>query len=242
MSSRTSRIKWVDVFRGIMIFFIAFGHASRTEDLKQYAYSFHVAAFFFISGYLFSTSNLSFKQFAWKKFKSLMVPYYVFASISILIFSVLGSFASERLDIAIKSSNVLFNIVGMLWANTRTGYMKWNAPLWYIPCLFATMLVAYPLVKWISRRHQHRTLAYLLVAILLMAVSVLNYKVLHFYTLPFQFETLIFMFPFFSMGLLYRELSKNCNRSNPIIGAVLISIVYILAVYENTVFNYISSQ
>lgn len=242
MTSGTGRIKWVDTFRAIMILCIAFGHAAKDGALKQYVYSFHVAAFFFISGYLFRMSDLGFKQFAWKKFKSLMIPYYMFSIMSIFVFAVLGSFASEKLGVAIKTVDIPFNIVGMLWANGQTGYMKWNLPLWFIPCLFATTVVAYPIEKWISKCFRRKISAYWVIGTCAMVLSVINYNVLHLYKLPFQLETLIFMMPFFALGLVYREVSKKYDDSNPVLGVALIIVGYLLGVYANTSVNYVSSS
>lgn len=242
MYSGKNRIEWADAFRAIMILSIAYGHAALGGDLRKYVYSFHVAAFFFISGYFFKTSDISFRQFAWKKFKSLMIPYYSFAVISILVFFPLGSFASDKLDVAIKSTDLLPNVLGMLWANGRTGYMKWNLPLWFIPCLFTTVLAAYPCVKWISEKCRNKSKMLLIVGVLTTVLSVLNDQALHFYGLPFHFETTVFMLPFFVMGLLCKERNLLPESGHALIGSVCICISYVLAVYANSSVDYVTSS
>ena len=242
MSSGENRVKWADAFRAIMILAIAYGHAAPGGDLKKYVYSFHVAAFFFVSGYFFKTSGLSFGQFAWKKFKSLMIPYYSFAVISILVFFALGSFASDKLDVAIKTADLMPNVLGMLWANGRTGYMKWNLPLWFIPCLFATELAAYPCVKRISEKGGSKSKMLLSAGALVIALSVLNDQVLHVYGLPFHFETTVFMLPFFIMGLLCRERKLLPEFHHALIGPVCICAGYALAVYANSSVDYVTSS
>ena len=49
----TKRINWVDYFKALMIFCIVFGHAFAGGGLQRYVF-FHVAGFFFVSGYLFT--------------------------------------------------------------------------------------------------------------------------------------------------------------------------------------------
>ena len=119
-SSRDTRIPWIDWFRAVMIFAIAWGHALCAEPttfsvVNCYLYSFHVPAFFFISGYTFR-SGAGFRQYVIKKIRTLLIPYYVFSVVSILIFLFLGSVASAGLGVAITSTGLLPNILGMLYA------------------------------------------------------------------------------------------------------------------------------
>lgn len=136
------RIAWVDCFRALMILCIVFGHAIPDGLLNRYVF-FHVAAFFFISGYLFSPRCDSFGVFVRRKFKALMIPYYCFALISIFVFFFLGSIASNRIAISIETTSLMPNLLGMLYANGNTNLMKWNLPLWFLPCLFAALLVMF---------------------------------------------------------------------------------------------------
>lgn len=43
------RIEWCDIYKGIMIILVVIGHA--TGQFNSWIYQFHMAAFFFISGY-----------------------------------------------------------------------------------------------------------------------------------------------------------------------------------------------
>lgn len=51
-SSGSARIEWVDIYKGILIVLMVVGHA--TGMFNAFIYQFHMAAFFFISGF---TSN-----------------------------------------------------------------------------------------------------------------------------------------------------------------------------------------
>ena len=130
-----SREKWIDILRGIVMFFIVFGHTARGGILKHYVYSFHVPAFFIISGYLAYGNKESFPKFVLKKISTYMIPYYVFSVISIFIFSIFGMLASGKLSVAINTIDISNNLFGMLWANAYNGLMQWNLPLWFLPCL-----------------------------------------------------------------------------------------------------------
>lgn len=62
-----------------------------------------------------------------------MVPYFIAAVPSTLIFTFMGKMAAATLGKTIASSqyNFLYNILGMFYGNSRTGYMGWNAPLYF---------------------------------------------------------------------------------------------------------------
>lgn len=84
---------WIDIVKFFGIVAIVWGHTVSVGDVQQYLYSFHVPLFFFVVGLFFASPKLSFFRFTAKKAKDLLVPYFLFAIISILIFSVLGRFA-----------------------------------------------------------------------------------------------------------------------------------------------------
>ena len=73
---KNKRIEWVDIYKAILIFLVVLGH-SHNLRLVPYIYTFHMAAFFFISGYTTDYSKLSFVDYTKRKFKSLMIPFFV---------------------------------------------------------------------------------------------------------------------------------------------------------------------
>ena len=200
------RIQWADALRGALILMIVYGHtASNGDPLKHYVYSFHVAAFFFLSGYLFSCGKDGFKVFLKKKFTSLMIPYYIFALISIFIFTLLGAFASDALDVAIKHKEIYKNVIGMLYASAVEGYMKWNVPLWFLPCMFVTQLLFYPVSGLIKKSMKKNKLFLLPIVFSTFLLPYLDYFVFRVRALPFHLESSVFLMPFFVFGACLRE-------------------------------------
>lgn len=49
MNYHGERIAWIDIYKGLAICLVVIGHA--TGFFNLYIYQFHMAAFFFISGY-----------------------------------------------------------------------------------------------------------------------------------------------------------------------------------------------
>lgn len=206
------RISWADALRGALILMIVYGHtASNGDTLKHYVYSFHVAAFFFLSGFLFSKGSGGFKAFLRKKFTSLMIPYYIFSVISIVIFSLLGSFASVKLDVAIKHGEVYKNVLGMLYANAVEGYMKWNLPLWFLPCMFVSQLFAYPVFEKTASLVKKNSLNALVVVFSAFILPYLDYFVFRVRALPFHLESAVFLMPFFLLGMCFRQIQLDTS-------------------------------
>lgn len=66
------RVYWIDIYKAFAIILVVVGHATgRFNDL---IYQFHVAAFFFISGWVSKQDAERFGRNVYKKFMSLMVP------------------------------------------------------------------------------------------------------------------------------------------------------------------------
>ncbi|MBE6023227.1 MAG: hypothetical protein E7231_08350 [Cellulosilyticum sp.] len=66
------RIEWIDIFKALVIISMVIGHS--TGKYNIYIYQFHMAAFFFISGYTSSLDKKSLTQTVFKKFYQLIVP------------------------------------------------------------------------------------------------------------------------------------------------------------------------
>lgn len=135
-TTRDNRIAWIDVAKGIGIFLIVFGHTMQSGFVRQVIFSFHVPFFFFLSGVTYKRET-SIYTFLRKKVSGLLVPYWVWGIISIAIFLFAGLF----LHLEEANTGLLNNLFGLLYGNPRTELMWWNRPLWFIPCLFITLLI-----------------------------------------------------------------------------------------------------
>lgn len=73
-NSQTKRIAYIDTTKAICIFLMIVGHWNSNELLSDYIYSFHMPAFFVVTGYLY-------RPHAW--FKTLMAY-----TIPIMVYSI----------------------------------------------------------------------------------------------------------------------------------------------------------
>lgn len=69
-----SRIEWMDIFKGIMIILVVVGHA--TGKFNGWIYQFHMAAFFFASGYLSNIEKRCDLSAVVKKVLTILLPFF----------------------------------------------------------------------------------------------------------------------------------------------------------------------
>ena len=134
-----------------------------------------------------------------------MIPYYVFAIISIALYAVLGDMMEKAVDGG-YSVTLCDSIKGMIYANSGNGLMRWNMPLWYLPMLFGLMIIA-----WFIFQDNRPILVTFVILVGTVVLGALCYK-FKLDNLPFGFETSIYVLPFFSIGVLIGEYEKQLKE------------------------------
>ncbi|MBJ9276489.1 acyltransferase family protein [Citrobacter amalonaticus] len=217
------RIYWIDSLKFIGIFCIYLGHFGKSAGLLYpYVFSFHVPLFFFISG-LFYTEIKDSKALlgTWiKAFKKIVLPYFVFALIALIVYSLHENWNAEKtyeqLLTAIKA------IRNQIYAGS----------LWFLPCLF--MVVVY-----------HSTLMYVLKSkylVFLAAIPLFAYGSMHAFVskpqLYFSADSAAYYLIYYSIGAIFSSYLKSIsNRNTPIqnniyfLALVSLSIAVSMVVY-----------
>lgn len=225
----STRKKWIDMTRAVGIFAIVYGHMVQGDSIiSQFFGSFRVAIFFSVMGLTFHYKE-GFKQFIKKKAVRLLIPYFVFAILSILIMYVAGKLFPVLTEG--QSTAFLQNVLGALYANGLTGYMKWNLPLWFLPCSFLTFILVYcyesVIAKGIKKNQVITRIIYISVTFLIGAVYTSLFKQVK---LPFGLEVAIPMSGFFEIGVLCSDLDRCFSkRINAAIGLVLVVLGFFLS-------------
>lgn len=127
------RIEWVDIARGILIFLVCLGHRHLSAGLLTWVYTFHLPAFFLLSGYLAKNEGIAFSAFLKKKAKGLLIPY-----VSLGVIYIVGKFVYSFL------LHKPFSITQYLWdfiAGRKIGSS------WFIVALFLVEFAAFFLQK-----------------------------------------------------------------------------------------------
>lgn len=144
MTVDRQRIHWIDRLKGYSIFLIVLLHTGIPRGWFLYFGSFIIQLFMYLSGYSFRIKEASFWSFFKNRFLRIMVPYYSFMLISFLIFMAMASFSPGMLPTGGSAQNEQIRIVlGILYATEIDGSLIVNRPLWFLPCLFSTSILAY---------------------------------------------------------------------------------------------------
>lgn len=199
-----NRIKSIDIAKAFGIFLIVIGHTLRSGYLEYYIYSFHVPLFFLLSGLCWK-NPISFKNLLVKKFKTIMIPYYNFAFISAIVYMFLSHFVLSKLMGNDEKLTILNSIWGIFYANSKTGNMDWNKPLWFLPCLFICNIIVYFVEQTCKQKKPYR---YFCIVLLFVVNGLLTVYTPKLY-LPFQIETAFGMTAFFEIGILLKNVYKE---------------------------------
>ena len=194
------RIHWLDIAKGLLIILVVFGHIF--QSLPQYTtacdfiYSFHMPAFFIISGLTLNTTT-SFKTFFCKKIKHLMVPYLFFC------LYIIGLSIVKTLVGFYPTFPPMFTLDTLLI--TPSSYFS---ILWFLPCLFMAEVIFY-VISAFSSHYTHFILC-VICAFLSLAYIRLGYK-----PLPFMMNSAFFALPFIWLGTFLSNKVHDNVRTTP---------------------------
>lgn len=120
------RVGWVDIFRGLAIVLVVFGHVGRGLDhrglmhfegtfIDRWIYAFHMPAFFFAAG-LFAARSLhrGRRAFAVEKSRTVLWPYFVWSMIYIVSLRFAGGVSNTAFD-PMMFARLPYEPVGNYW-------------------------------------------------------------------------------------------------------------------------------
>lgn len=115
--TRKSRLKWLDISKGIAIILMVIGHTSIPDAFSRFIFAFHMPLFFIASGWTTKWNKLDFCEFVVHRLKSIMLPFVYYSAIVLLV-----QIITNKLG-----GGILLNWFQHGWQ----GYA-----LWFVPVLF----------------------------------------------------------------------------------------------------------
>lgn len=130
------RIKWVDYFKAITIILVVVGHA--TGLFCSYIYQFHVASFFFISGYTSKLNQKKFFEVLFQRFMTIIVPYTVLGIIGVSVIYVINTTGQLGRVSTVTDIDTLNGLISSIY-----GYLRcdWLGASWFLLALFAGIII-----------------------------------------------------------------------------------------------------
>lgn len=196
--NKMKREEWCDIAKGILTFLVVLGHCIQNIEIPTLGmgyvyiiiYSFHMPAFFIISGYLFKNRKEGRLNFIKRKAKKLIIPAFCFLPFVIIYKEIRG------MDIQLNYSEIvktILNIRGGVYSN-----------LWFFGALFVASVIIYMVMSYTEKESVLLTLG----TVCLMLSMVWN-RIIG-VGLPLFFEEGILAIPFMIIGI---EL-KKCPKVN----------------------------
>ena len=220
------RINEIDIARGLAIILIVFGHtinhSIHCNIVFKILYSFHVALFFIISGYICNTKK-NYLIFVKNKICRLLIPYFVWSILFLIPYFLFGTNVAKNINV-ISSFNIKELIMNILYGNGNLNALKQNSSLWFLPALFSMELIYYWIVK--LSESWRTTIKIMLMAFLILISIVSNCYIK--FVMPFGINTVLTMGTYYYLGYLLKKENIIHFLSNKyyIIPLLLIGIVF----------------
>ena len=131
------RIEWIDIVKGILIISVVLGHI--TGMFNIYIYSFHMGAFFILSGYTSGGKNKSLAKIAWSRVLAILLPLLVF----ILLGSTLNQILYNNGVYEKVFSDLRLGVFETFATFFKTGdiYVQFLGASWFLITLFGISLL-----------------------------------------------------------------------------------------------------
>lgn len=194
---------WIDVAKGLGIFFIIFGHLSydlNVHYVHKLIYSFHIPFFFILSGLVFSIKpGTNFFGFLKNKIRRILIPLIIFVFLGFVV------------RLCVKPVTALAVVKYLTYFN---GTYYWNMPCWFFVSLFIVYIICY-LIKLPDRKLWVKFVLgasfFLLGFFLVITMNYLPKKTNPF--LKFGIDRIPIVLGFFVFGNILRDLNKKWSFS-----------------------------
>ncbi len=240
----SKRLDWLDSYRGILISMVILGHMYPMlpffEIIKEMFLSMRMPAFFYISGYLFSKKYTDFTYFFKRRFRSIVIPYFIFLFLTFLFWDTI--FFIFNKDIMI-SNQILAMFYGI-----SSGDMLTASSLWFVLALFITEIYFF-----FIKNYTNNDIVVLMILILLVFIGYAVNTNLDF-RIPWGADVALFAVGFYGLGYLTKkyDLINKILRADILSGIPKIIIIILLvvcsiyfsfskAIFENYLYMYLGA-
>lgn len=214
------RVSFIDVFKGFGIFFVILGHMPIEPQLFSYIFSFQLAIFYFVGGFLYRDSHCmnSLWEYLKKKFNRVLMPYIIFGVISSIMYILYSMYIGREYSIK--------DIVLSLIISKRNGIYV-NVSLWFLTSFF-TVEIMYYILKCFFNNY---FIGFIVIVLGYIGVVILR-TTGSLNTLPFTFDASLYFIVYYYIGDLFGGIGKYSNRDYKYFFKNL-SLVFIISIIIN---------
>jgi acyltransferase len=209
------QVEYLNIAKGIGILLVVLGHQPINSEFFRFIYSFHMAFFFILFGFLFKAHH-NIKPYLTAK-AQVLVGTYIIASIWSVVFFALVSVIKEG---GVSLNEILMKGLDYLLGSAHSGNLTPNGPIWFLLAYFFYN-VYFQLIYFVSQKIGK--LAHIVfIPPLLILLNNTSF-------LPFSFNATILAIPFFYIGVIYKKLLLRHPLDSSVM--VLITCVFLVVFY-----------
>lgn len=195
------RFSFIDAFKGFGVFFVILGHMPIKGELYSYIFSFQLAIFYFVGGFLYRDAHMinSFWDYLIKKIKRILIPYFVLSFISGVIYILYSNYLGKDYDLVDIFMSVMIS---------KRNDIYINVPLWFLTSFF-TIEIMYYILRCIFPKK--------VIGILVFIFGYIGVVILRttgsLYTLPWTFDASLYFIIYYFLGDLFSSGVIYSNRN-----------------------------
>jgi fucose 4-O-acetylase-like acetyltransferase len=144
--SNDKNITWVNGAMTLAIALIILGHLPVGPTVYGFIYAFRLPFFLLITGYLLAPREVSFHRFSAKKARTLLLPYGLFAALTLVFWYFLGRHYGDDAATA-ATTDIRKYLMGLFLAIPDKNYLGFNFPIWFLPSLFCAEALFFAIRK-----------------------------------------------------------------------------------------------
>lgn len=226
---KKERILYWDILKGIGIVSIVFGHSQNLGILIRIVYFYHLAVFFFVSGYFYNEERYGDKPFEFfaRRLQNMWVPYVSYG----ILFVIFHNFLTRHLFFAGEvygGAEAFTSAFNTLLLNCTEGP---SGTLWFVPVMLGTG-AGFAFIVWLCRSFLNTKLRPWAIGALCMAAGlagvVINHKGLF---LAYHLQTSLLVLPIYYFGYLLRVREIAVKKYVTFYGALACVGVFWLAIH-----------
>ncbi len=213
MVKNRNRIVWIDVAKGIGLLSVFIAHLD-FPYASAWTHTFAMPLFFFLSGLLYpGCKKYTFIQFAWRRFKSLVIPYFTLGAVIALFYCCVYAWHHEPVGTYVEMFRS-FLVQEHYWT------------IWFLAALYLTQLIYY-VIDWYFHRWKY---AVSVASFFVCLFGLVRYR-LGWGSLPWNLDVAFVAQFFFHLGHWFMHNKRaygfiiKIRRKNKIFGIVVFCLV-----------------
>lgn len=230
---KKKRIEWVDIVKYVCIIMVMLSHLeTRTEVWRAFYTPVFLTTFFFTAGYVYKPKG-SFKEFMFKKFRQLFIPWLVFSVFDIVLSQMISFNAHESLLEELMRNFLQIRGQGDL--------------IWFVAALCVAFVPFYFFIQWYEDEvdkvsggeYRSKCVILIIIAWLLSLASILYTRLVPANTFPWNSTALPWHLEYMFQAMFYmvtgymfrRNMETEFDKHNTPKLRVMALIVYLLLVF-----------